>query len=457
MKISRNIIIFVLSFSALAMGSTLRSLSEEFTKIAEIVSPAVVTITAEKVSKSRSMLPGWDEELFRFHPFFSPDREIRQQVLGSGVIVDKGIIITNNHVVENAENIRIHLMDRRELKAEIVGRDPKSDIAVLRVKEKDLQMIKMANSDKLRVGEWVLAIGSPFSGNLNHTVTHGIVSALGRSNVRLNEYENFIQTDAAINPGNSGGALVNLDGELVGINSAIATRSGGSQGVGFAIPVNLAKRVMEDLLTDGRVIRAWLGVAIQELDYDLAKSMGLKNVAGALVGNVVDKSPADKAGIKIQDVITAVDRQEIKTASELRILISSRRPGEKVNLELWRNGKARNLTVTLEELPGDEKLAESGSVQSSSPGIRVENNSRELADRFRLKSSDGVIITFVEPNSEADRKGLRPGDKILRIGNSEIASLKDYNKEIKELKSGDTVMFLIDRKGNNQFFALTIE
>jgi len=447
----------VLSFSALAMGSTLRSLSEEFTKIAEIVSPAVVTITAEKVSKSRSMLPGWDEELFRFHPFFSPDREIRQQVLGSGVIVDKGIIITNNHVVENAENIRIHLMDRRELKAEIVGRDPKSDIAVLRVKEKDLQMIKMANSDKLRVGEWVLAIGSPFSGNLNHTVTHGIVSALGRSNVRLNEYENFIQTDAAINPGNSGGALVNLDGELVGINSAIATRSGGSQGVGFAIPVNLAKRVMEDLLTDGRVIRAWLGVAIQELDYDLAKSMGLKNVAGALVGNVVDKSPADKAGIKIQDVITAVDRQEIKTASELRILISSRRPGEKVNLELWRNGKARNLTVTLEELPGDEKLAESGSVQSSSPGIRVENNSRELADRFRLKSSDGVIITFVEPNSEADRKGLRPGDKILRIGNSEIASLKDYNKEIKELKSGDTVMFLIDRKGNNQFFALTIE
>jgi serine protease Do len=457
MRISRNILIVVLSFSALAMGSTLRSLSDEFIKIAENVSPAIVTITAEKVTQGRSMMQGWDEELFRFHPFFSPDREIRQQVLGSGVIVDKGIIITNNHVVENAENIRIHLMDRRELKAEIVGRDPKSDIAVLKVKEKDLPLIKLGDSDKLQVGEWVLAIGSPFSGNLNHTVTHGIVSALGRSNVRLNEYENFIQTDAAINPGNSGGALVNLDGELVGINSAIATRSGGSQGVGFAIPANLAKRVMDDLLKEGRVIRAWLGVQIQELDYDLAKSMGLKNVAGALVGDVVNKSPADKAGLKIQDVITAVDRKAVKTASELRIMISSRRPGEKVALDIWRNGKARTVTVNLEELPNDEKLTQNSTVESSSLGIRVEDNNRELADRFRLKSRNGVIITYVEPNSEADRKGLQAGDKIRRIGNNEINAVKDYERQIKEFKSGDTVMFLIERRGNNQFVALSIE
>jgi len=258
-------------------GQDLKAFSNQFADIAESVTPSVVTITAQKVTKIQNPFGDFNFP-FEFFGFNMPqkEREFRSSALGSGVIVGQGYVITNNHVIENAEEIKIVLNDKREYKATVVGADSKTDIAVLQIDEKDLPLAKLGNSDDLRVGEWVLAIGSPFSTRLGNTVTHGIISGLGRSGMQLNTYESYIQTDASINPGNSGGALVNLDGEVIGINSAILSRSGGSNGIGFAIPVNLAKKVMNDILTKGRVVRAWLGVTIQELNGELSESLGLR-------------------------------------------------------------------------------------------------------------------------------------------------------------------------------------
>jgi serine protease Do len=312
----------------------------------------------------------------------------------------------------------------------------------------------------VKIGEYAIAIGSPLG--FANSVTMGVVSGLqreipvpaaqgGQSLIDL------IQTDAAINPGNSGGALVNLEGEVIGINSAIASHSGGSQGVGFAIPINLAKRVMKDLIENGRVIRGYLGVQIQEIDYEIAKSLGLKEVAGALIADVVEDTPADKAGLKTGDVVLKVDGKKIHTSSELRNTISAHRPGDKVTLMLLRGGKEKNIDVILEELPENLNQAMESKTVQDGPGFSVQDLDKNLAARYGIKKDEGVVITEVQPGSEAAKKGLRPGDIILQVGDKEISSVREFDKVFEKYEKGDTVLLFIQRKNLKLFVALTIQ
>lgn len=456
--IFRSPILLLLLTVSFSYASVLDELSRDVANIAEKVSPSVVTITAEKVLKRNNPFGQWHEDLF----FFGPpnqggDREIRSEVLGSGVIVSEGIIITNNHVVEKAENITVHLNDRREFSAELLGTDPKSDIAILKIEADDLPVIDIGDSEKLQVGEFVIAIGSPFSDNLNTSVTLGIVSALGRSSVGLIDYENFIQTDAAINPGNSGGALINSNGELVGINTAIASRSGGSQGIGFAIPVNLARRNMQDIIEEGRVIRAWIGVQIQELDQAIANSLGLDRAKGALIGEVVEDSPGEKAELQTMDVILEVNGESIATASDLRLNISTRRPGDKVKLTVFRNGRKEKINVRLEEFPEQTERRVAEDEKSNDLGISIKNLTDDIRNSYRIDDDvNGVIITDVDRNSEAAKKGLIRGMVIMKIGENEIKNRQDYRKAIGHFDSGDSILLFVSFRGNNRFVGLTL-
>ena len=437
-------------------------LNEAFVHIAENANPSVVTITTTKVVKLRGnqMFPGLDDDMF--YRFFGvpPQTERRGTALGSGVIVDrKGYILTNNHVVEQGEEIMVRLIDNREYEAEIVGADPKSDLAVIKIKADDLAPIVLGDSDALRIGEWVLAIGSPFSDNLDHTVTAGIVSAKGRSNILdADIYQSFIQTDAAINPGNSGGALVNIRGELIGINTAIATNGGaGNLGIGFAIPVNLAKKVMSDLIEHGKVIRAWLGVSIQNIDDPKAKAMKLKDRSGVLIGSVVDDGPAKKAGIKIGDVIIEYDGVKVKNVSHLRILVSSSEVGKEKEVVIIRGKKVKTINVKLEEMPGS-MAGQSSTVPGSTTklGLTVEELTPSVARQFGIDAGeDGVLVTAVERDSEAGQ-ALRPGDLIQRIGERNIQNMDDYNEALEE-SAGEYILVLVKRKDNTFFVTLKIE
>lgn len=458
---TKKAIIFLLTFPLIltAQNSVLEQFSKAFEDVAEHANPAVVTILTDRVVKLNDIHPNIPFEGF---PFFSPNtpqREFHGQALGSGVIVDKdkGYILTNNHVVEDADEIKVELMDKRVEDAKVVGTDPKSDIAVLQVKVDDLQELPLGDSDKLRVGEWVLAVGSPFSANLSHTVTAGIISALGRSNIISgNNYEDFIQTDAAINPGNSGGALLNMKGELIGINTAIAT--GGyekaNRGVGFAIPSNMAKKVMNDLINKGYVVRSWLGVYIQEVTEKVARAMDLDTRYGALVGSVVDNSPAEKAGLEEGDVITKFDGQDITGPSQLKNIVSSTPPGEKAEVEIIRNGHNKTIDVTLEELNDEEALADNGPTQSEF-GLTVTDISRSAANRFGLDNDEtGVVVTDVQANSAGEKAGIRTGDVITRVGTEKVSSKKDFLKLIDNQKKQDTLLLLVKRDDISRFYAV---
>jgi len=438
-------------------------LNEAFVNIAETVNPSVVTIITEKVVKMRGnqIFPGMDDDLF--YRFFGvpPETERRGTALGSGVIVDKkGYILTNNHVVEQGTEILVRLIDNREFKAEIIGTDPKSDLAVIKIKADGLTPIVLGDSDILRIGEWVLAIGSPFSDNLDHTVTAGIVSAKGRSNIiNSGNYESFIQTDAAINPGNSGGALVNAHGELVGINTAIATNGGaGNLGIGFAIPVNLAKKVLTDLIEHGKVIRAWLGVSIQNIDDRTAKAMKLEDRFGVLIGSVVDDGPAKKAGIQVGDVIIEFDGVKIKNSSHLQILVSNSEVGKEKEVLVLRGKKEKVFKVKLEELPGNlSGVSTLSSTDSTSKlGLTVETLTSDLARQYGLNRDEkGVVVTAIDRNSEA-AQSLRPGDLIQRIGEHGIKNIDDYNGALKE-SAGEYILVLVKRKDATFFVTLKIE
>ena len=381
--------------------------------------------------------------------------------MGSGVIVDgeNGYILTNNHVVQGMDEITVKLIDKREFEATIVGSDPKSDLAVIQIEASELTVFDLGNSDELRVGEWVLAIGSPFTENLSHSVTAGIISALGRSNIISNDnYENFIQTDTAINPGNSGGALVNLKGELIGINTAIAT--GGfersNRGVGFSIPVNMAKKVMADLISEGRVIRSWLGVYIQDLDDATARALGLDTRDGALIGDVVKNSPASKGGIEIGDIIIKFDGKDITSSSKLKNIVSSSRPDKRYKVELLRDGKKKKYFITLEELPEDPRtLAKVESDIEYELGFLVEDLTTELLTDYDIsKDVKGVVVTAIDSRSAAFSEGLRPGDVITRVGQKNVESTDDYFKLLNEESRGDTVLLLVKRKDVSRFMTL---
>jgi len=435
-----------------------------FTEVAKAVSPAVVNIRTERVIKGGGPVfrhfhsPFGEESPFDdfFERFFGqiPQREFKQRSLGSGFILDrKGYIVTNNHVIENADKITVKLNNGKEYKAKVVGRDQKTDIALLKIKgASDLPIAKLGDSDALKVGEWVVAIGSPFG--LEHTVTAGIVSAKGRV-IGSGPYDDFIQTDASINPGNSGGPLVNMKGEVVGINTAILSRSGGNIGIGFAIPINMARGIITQLKTEGAVTRGWLGVSIQDLTPQLAKYYGLKDAKGALVAEVFKGDPADKAGIKPRDVIVEVGGKKIKNSRDLSRIVAELPVGKKVDIKVIRNQKERTFQVKIAKRT-EEKEAEAvtGTEGETDLGMRVSPLTPELARQYNIPQRQGVVVVHVEKDSPADRAEVQQGDLILEINHKAIRTVKDYQAEIKKAKKGDSISLLIRRRTG--FLALTI-
>ena len=461
----KNIIII---FSIiLSIGFSQKSIVQQFSKtfadVAEKVNPAVVTISTDKVIKMDRF------NQYPFNQFFGWDRgpeqqqEYRTRALGSGVIVDasKGYIITNNHVVEDMDKISVKLMDKRIFEATIVGSDPKSDLAVLQIEADDLIQVDIGNSDKLRVGEWVIAIGSPFTDNLSHTVTAGIISAMGRSDIISREnYEDFIQIDAAINPGNSGGALVDLNGEPIGINTAIAT--GGyersNRGVGFAIPTNMVYKVMNDLIDKGYVVRGWLGVAIQEIDDSYAKALGLDTRDGALISNVANSSPADNAGLITGDVILEFNDVSINNSSHLKNVVSSSEPGKRYKLDIIRDGRRKSIYVKLGELPNEPQMAFMPNDKSSTLGITVQDLNSSLRKHYNLsQDDDGVVVTEMDNDSEAYRSGIREGDIIIRVGTNNVRNSNDFKDLIRTSSRKNTVLLLVKRNDVSRFYALEID
>lgn len=423
----------------------------------------VVNISSTKIIKAQQgqqQHPFFKDPFFQHffgQGFFNIPRERREKSLGSGVIVSKdGLVLTNNHVVENAEEILITFTDEREMEAKIVGTDPKSDVAVLRLKGdlKGIEPIPIGDSTALRLGEIVLAMGNPFG--LEHTVTMGIVSAKGRANVGITDYEDFIQTDAAINPGNSGGALINLKGELVGINTAIISRSGGYQGIGFAIPSNMAQSIMSSLVKYGKVIRGWLGVSIQDLDQGLAKAMGLDQTSGVLVSEVIEDSPAQKAGIKRGDVILKINGQQVNTTGKLRSTVASLGAGTKVSIDYVRNKEKKSGAVELGQLP--ENLADHSFFQQDFgplSGITIAPLNDETKAKFQIPDqvNQGVIISSIQDGSPAQMANLRPGDILLEINRMEVNSADDFREALKKSPNGDTLL-LVYRNGRAYYLVL---
>jgi len=445
------------------------NLSSAFERIANVVRPSVVSIKAVKKLKvqsrgSRQRKPFnnspfrdfFGEEFynrFRDHQFKGPGGWLPQEGQGSGVIVDaKGYILTNNHVVGGADEVKVVLDTGEELEAKVVGTDSKTDLAVIKVDGNGhkLQPATLGDSDKLRVGKWVVAVGSPFG--LDQTITAGIVSAKGRT-VGIAHYEDFIQTDAAINPGNSGGPLVNLRGEVVGINTAIYSRSGGYMGIGFAIPVNMAKSIMQSLIKDGKVVRGWLGVMIQELDDGLASSFGYDSTDGALVGDVTDDGPAKKAGIQQGDIIVRFDGIAIKDPDQLKNQVAKTQPEKNVKVRVFRDGSFKVVKVTLTQLE-DKFLGEERDEQSSEDlGLTVETLTRELSRRFGLEYVDGVVITQLQRGGLAHRSGLVRGDIVVSVGGAVTASAEQFYRALdkSDLKEG---VRLAVRRGKGQFFII---
>lgn len=382
-------------------------------------------------------------------------RTPRQYGSGSGVIVDKdGYILTNNHVVENADTIKVTLSDGREFTAKVVGRDPKTDIAVIKIDAKNLPAITLADSDKTEVGDVCLAIGNPFG--IGETVTKGIVSATGRGNIGVGtDYEDFIQTDAAINPGNSGGALVDAEGRLIGINTAILSHSGGNQGIGFAVPVNMAREVMQSLIATGKVVRGYMGVSIQNMNLDLAKKFDLPNDRGALVADVVPKGPADKAGFQSGDVILEFNHKPVTDSRHLRLQVAETAPGTSVPVQIMRDGKKETLSLTVKELPGSEQVAKndvnSKDNNDSLNGVTVSDiDGRARAQLDLPKTVKGAVITDVDQDSPAYEAGLRPGDVIVEINRKPVKDADDAVKLTENVKD-KTVLVKIWSKGGSHF------
>lgn len=441
----------------------LRESSRAFSDVVRIVGPAVVNISSFRVVE-----PANGTHPFRGTPFFQDffdwpfrDREEpgdTEQGMGSGVIVSEdGLIITNNHVIEGADEIRVTLQDREEFPATVVGVDPKTDLAVLRIEKTDLATIPWGDSENLEVGEFVLAIGSPFG--LSRTVTMGIISATGRANVGIADYEDFIQTDAAINPGNSGGPLVNIQGELIGINTAIFSRSGGYQGIGFAVPSNMARRIMEQLLSTGRVSRGWLGVTIQDITPDISRHFGLPEVRGALVGDVAPGSPAQEAGLQRGDILLEFSGKPVADVSSLRNLVASAKVGSEVSLLFWRDGEQLRRSTRIIEWPSENPEAVA-SVKPLEPsyskedwlGLKVMVLTREIRRQLGLAPGEnGLVIVGVRPGSAGQAAGLRKGDVILEINRNVVSTLNEFDRAV-STAPGDQPLLLYIRRGERKVF-----
>lgn len=436
--------------------------SKAFSEIASAVSPSVVNISTTKVVR-RETVPFSEDPFFDlFKPFhdFGLPKKWKEQSLGSGVVVSEdGYIITNNHVIEQSEDIRVTLYDKRSFKGTVVGSDPKTDIAVVKVSARNLPTLTWGDSDKLQVGEFVLAIGNPFG--LSHTVTMGIISAVGRANVGIADYEDFIQTDAAINPGNSGGPLVNIKGELIGINTAIFSRSGGYQGIGFAVPSNMARLVIDQLMKKGKIIRGWLGVTIQDITPELSQKFGLKDSKGALIGDISKGSPAEKAGLLRGDVILEFNGKDIRSVGALRNMVSQSKVGSQVKVKILRNGKEYDVTAVIAELPKEIAMAPPEptpeNIQKNAfSGLTVMDLSKEIARQLGLGAGEkGAVIVRVEPGSAAEEAGLKKGDVIQEIDKKKIAGLGDFKKITSAIEQGETALLFVNRGGRR--FYVTVK
>jgi serine protease Do len=434
-----------------------------FSDIVRSVSPAVVNISTTKTVR-RETAPFLNDPFFDFlNPFreFKTPRKWKEQSLGSGVIVsDDGYILTNNHVVEHADEVMVTLSDNRSFKAKIIGTDPKTDVAVIRINARGLPAIRWGDSDRLQVGEFVLAIGSPYG--LNNTVTMGIISAVGRANVGITDYEDFIQTDAAINPGNSGGPLVNIKGEMIGINTAIFSRSGGYQGIGFAVPCNMAHLVMNQLEKTGKVTRGWLGVTIQELTAELSSKFGADSASGALVGDVVKGGPAEKAGIRRGDIIIEYDGKKVKDVGNLRNMVAESAVGTTVPVTILRGGKEYGLKVMIAELPAE--VAEAAPAEGrgdSDPeglaGLSVVELTKEIGRQLGLRKEEkGVVVVRVESGSSSEEAGIRKGDVIQEIDKKKIGGVEEYRRILSGLNPNETVLLFVNRGGKKFYVVLRL-
>ena len=430
----------------------------DFSVLAEKALPAVVNISSTKIVK----VPPQAQQMYRFFYWFFPgpghnDRggpnvppqEFRSKSLGSGFIIDKdGYIVTNYHVIDGADEVEVSITPDVKYKAKIIGKDKKTDIALIKIKSKEpLHYLSFGDSDNAKIGQWVIAIGNPFG--LSHTVTHGIISAKGRV-IGVGPYDNFIQTDAPINPGNSGGPLLNMKGEVIGINSAIYTKTGQSAGIGFAIPSSIAKTVVEQLKKKGKVTRGWLGVKIQKITPEIAKGMGLKDDKGALVAEVLKGTPAEKGGIKRGDIIRKFDGKVVKDYNDLPFIVAQTPPGKKVKVEILRQKRNKWKKITLklkisEMKNSNETLAENDEDNESSKiGLRLKNLTSE--DKSKLGIDNGVLVASVIPGTPAAENGIRSGDVILEINRKEVNQAKDVLKIVKKVKSGEPLLFLIYRQ-----------
>jgi len=444
----------------------------QFRDVARDVGPAVVSISATKLVHSASGSRGSGGSPFDFF-FRGPGADRRggggrgeppqhkrhkQQGVGSGVIVDaRGYVLTNNHVVRQADALTVTLSDERELPAEIVGVDPKTDLAVIKIDAEGLQPVAFGDSDRLEVGEWVMAIGSPFG--LKQTVSAGIVSAVGRGNMGIADYEDFIQTDAAINPGNSGGPLVTLEGKLVGVNTAIASRSGGNQGIGFSIPINMARDVMDQLIGGGQVVRGYLGAYIADAGPKLSRSFGYEGKGGVLIQDVGKGGPGATAGLRAGDIVIERDGKPVDDMVGFRNGIARSKPGTATALTVWRDGKRSKLKVTLGELPGEPRAAgkrggAAGGPDVSALGLGLADATPKLQRRFELSDDVGAVVVQVSPGSAAAEAGLRPGDLIERVGGKAVASAAAAQKAIAAGNLASGVRLRIVRDGRGMFVML---
>ncbi len=451
-------------------GSVLVAASKARAAIVAKAQPAVVHIKVERVVEGqRNFRFNNPNDLFNeeFMERFFRDRnrnnnpesrsrrpEYRQEGLGSGAIVSQdGYILTNNHVVGEADKIEVRLTDGREFEAKLIGADPLSDVAVIKIEGEDLPVLPMGDSEALQVGETVIAIGNPFG--LSYTVTMGIVSAKGRSNVGIVDYEDFIQTDAAINPGNSGGPLINLNGDIVGVNTAIYSRSGGYQGIGFSVPIKMARRIMEDLLDDGRVARGWLGVGIQDLTEDLASSFGLESREGSLITAVQAETPAAAAGFQRGDVVTHFKEMTVRDSNHFRNEVGSTPPGEKVEIKVMRKGSPVTLNVTLGERPGSPVVAQKEPETTEELGVAVRDITPELANRLGLSQApSGVVIIGVEPDSIAYRAGLRANQVIVEVNQQVVDSSSVFQELIREGDLDKGILLLVSSQQGSRYIVL---
>jgi serine protease Do len=432
----------------------LHALEDAFAAVADRVTPSVVNVSVKPKKAAAGEVGQRPEGEQRFRDFFGPefyDRFFKRRApredsrsAGSGVIVDaRGYILTNAHVVEDAAEIEVRLSDDRKFAATLVGRDPKTDLAVVKIDPAagPLTAVALGDSDKLRIGQWAIAIGNPFG--LDRTVTVGIISATGRTRVGVATYEAFIQTDASINPGNSGGPLLNLDGRVIGINTAIVSSG---QGIGFAIPINMAREVMTQLIAKGRVVRGWLGVSIQDLTDDLAAGFGVSSKGGVLVADVLKDGPAEAAGMKPGDIIVDLDGASIKEVTELQKRVAAIPPGRAVALTVLRDRKTSKIRVKLGEQPSEEIVVASGS-KGEGLGVTVEELGDDVAQAYGLQGRSGVVVTDVAPDSAAAAAGIKEGDLVLEVNRRRVASVEEFTKAVAALKPGEVVPVQIARSG----------